>query len=225
MSSEPNDACLICLEDVETKDKEFLPCAHFFHSECIKEWLTDNPLCPICKIHVGIESGEHLKYYNSQVTRQEQEAARLSAFFQRVSRGDYDQPPENIISPSGSHGPHGPNCLCGLNQPDPQTILEMVDIINSASEAAEIKAADDAEAAEIKAADDAEAAEIRFLTLVRNIARNSELQLEPSPEEVAPNIDIVFDDLPALENAPGFFDEPNMSEDDPVSDDGLEWVD
>ena len=42
--------CLICLEDFKNGDKTImLPCIHFFHSNCIKNWLLSQNTCPICK--------------------------------------------------------------------------------------------------------------------------------------------------------------------------------
>ena len=49
--------CVICLE--EFKNGEFitsLPCIHFFHSNCIKNWLTRNNECPVCKFKITNET-------------------------------------------------------------------------------------------------------------------------------------------------------------------------
>ena len=48
------EECSICLEDYKIEDGlVFLPkCKHAFHSQCIKEWLTKNYHCPICKANV-----------------------------------------------------------------------------------------------------------------------------------------------------------------------------
>ena len=43
-------SCLICLEDFKIRDKTtILPCIHFFHTNCIKNWLKSQNSCPICK--------------------------------------------------------------------------------------------------------------------------------------------------------------------------------
>ena len=42
--------CLICLEDYAEGDTlTALPCIHSFHTHCIREWLSQSRLCPICK--------------------------------------------------------------------------------------------------------------------------------------------------------------------------------
>ncbi|CAH8297773.1 unnamed protein product [Eruca vesicaria subsp. sativa] len=48
----PQDAepCCICQEEyTEGEDMGKLECGHEFHSQCIKEWLKQKNLCPICK--------------------------------------------------------------------------------------------------------------------------------------------------------------------------------
>ena len=41
--------CAICLENFSIGDKIiYLPCVHFFHSSCIKNWVRIKSKCPIC---------------------------------------------------------------------------------------------------------------------------------------------------------------------------------
>ena len=41
--------CVICLENCSINDKiSYLPCIHFFHSSCIKNWIRIKDRCPIC---------------------------------------------------------------------------------------------------------------------------------------------------------------------------------
>mmetsp|Transcript_7782 Transcript_7782/g.17075 ORF Transcript_7782/g.17075 Transcript_7782/m.17075 type:complete len:226 (+) Transcript_7782:154-831(+) len=46
-----DDACIICLEDVEAGDAiSELPCGHFFHSQCLDSWVASRvrrPWCPL----------------------------------------------------------------------------------------------------------------------------------------------------------------------------------
>jgi hypothetical protein len=39
--------CAICLDDM-TKNLSALPCAHIFHTKCIKKWIKNQTICPIC---------------------------------------------------------------------------------------------------------------------------------------------------------------------------------
>lgn len=47
--------CAICMEDEEdVLDEEFrrMPCAHFFHSECLVPWLRISGSCPLCRLQL-----------------------------------------------------------------------------------------------------------------------------------------------------------------------------
>ncbi|CAD8075707.1 unnamed protein product [Paramecium primaurelia] len=51
---EQKETCTICLSDLNEKNIiKILKCNHFFHQECIKEWLQLKAECPTCrdKIH------------------------------------------------------------------------------------------------------------------------------------------------------------------------------
>ncbi|KAH9253325.1 hypothetical protein BASA81_008676 [Batrachochytrium salamandrivorans] len=49
-----DDACAICLGDYETgEDLRELPCVHYFHTQCVDEWLGRNDVCPMCKQKIG----------------------------------------------------------------------------------------------------------------------------------------------------------------------------
>ncbi|KEH38087.1 putative transcription factor C2H2 family [Medicago truncatula] len=48
-ASEQED-CAVCLESFKIGDKLIpLPCAHKFHSTCLKPWLENNSHCPCCR--------------------------------------------------------------------------------------------------------------------------------------------------------------------------------
>lgn len=49
--SEIIDKCIICMDNYNDTDAlKILPCHHYFHKDCIKEWLLQyNHVCPICK--------------------------------------------------------------------------------------------------------------------------------------------------------------------------------
>lgn len=45
--------CPICLEDYLEEDiLRKMPCDHFYHQECIDQWLKNNSLCPVCKQNI-----------------------------------------------------------------------------------------------------------------------------------------------------------------------------
>lgn len=48
--TEKEKTCSICQEEYETDDEMGkLNCEHFFHSQCIEQWLQQKNACPICK--------------------------------------------------------------------------------------------------------------------------------------------------------------------------------
>ena len=48
---EKGDPCSICMDNYEELQKvTYLPCGHYFHTDCIRSWLTKgNVTCPLCK--------------------------------------------------------------------------------------------------------------------------------------------------------------------------------
>jgi hypothetical protein len=49
--------CSICLEKFSVGNKiSYLPCCHYFHSKCIKQWLKKSKTCPLCKFDIKIKS-------------------------------------------------------------------------------------------------------------------------------------------------------------------------
>ena len=49
---EDEDLCSICLSNFDDKDVKILKCNHFFHNECIIEWLKVKEICPNCKVNL-----------------------------------------------------------------------------------------------------------------------------------------------------------------------------
>ena len=81
--------CAICLEDIES-EVQFLPCIHAFHGECINEWIREQPVCPICKVPVYVNTPDQLDRYNHHKSYQDRAAEEEAMFFQRVSAGVYN---------------------------------------------------------------------------------------------------------------------------------------
>ena len=52
-----NDECPICLEKLLIGDKVYLlPCSHYFHHDCIKDWVFRDNVCPSCRDTIGKHS-------------------------------------------------------------------------------------------------------------------------------------------------------------------------
>lgn len=50
MGSEGKAVCSICMDNVELGlEVTVLPCAHWFHYNCIHAWLTQHDTCPHCR--------------------------------------------------------------------------------------------------------------------------------------------------------------------------------
>ncbi len=49
--------CIVCLTKYENKENAIiLPCTHFFHKDCIKDWFKRQNTCPICKFAIDRDS-------------------------------------------------------------------------------------------------------------------------------------------------------------------------
>lgn len=43
--------CPICIDNIVTDDEICkLPCGHYFHSDCIYQWILEKNVCPLCKM-------------------------------------------------------------------------------------------------------------------------------------------------------------------------------
>ena len=57
--------CNICLSEIE-KGK-YLNCGHVFHLKCIKEWVSLNAKCPICKMSIITEQNNRTRFFNERL--------------------------------------------------------------------------------------------------------------------------------------------------------------
>ena len=45
--------CVICLENYKKEDKiSILSCNHYYHTNCLNEWLKKKQECPLCRIEI-----------------------------------------------------------------------------------------------------------------------------------------------------------------------------
>lgn len=52
-----NSECVVCISGFEAGDSiTTLPCAHIFHTECVKSWLETKNHCPVCKFEITLNS-------------------------------------------------------------------------------------------------------------------------------------------------------------------------
>ena len=64
-----SDSCIICLSEFQSGEYvSLLHCdvRHVFHTSCVRQWLTKNPVCPLCKAHI---CPQKLKEFNSSAIR------------------------------------------------------------------------------------------------------------------------------------------------------------
>lgn len=61
-------SCSICLENFKNGDNYIiLPCIHFFHASCLKNWMKVNNRCPICNFKLIINNILSTKYNNNKI--------------------------------------------------------------------------------------------------------------------------------------------------------------
>lgn len=41
--------CSVCLNEIKANTSVLTPCGHFFHQDCLSEWLYKNHTCPLCR--------------------------------------------------------------------------------------------------------------------------------------------------------------------------------
>lgn len=61
------EECIICLDDVETEWRD-LECQHRYHKQCIEDWITIKPTCPMCMKNINdgpVEIIQHI--YHNQI--------------------------------------------------------------------------------------------------------------------------------------------------------------
>lgn len=52
-AAHPVRRCAVCRLEFERDDEvRLLPCKHYYHPECVGEWLKHNKTCPVCSKEV-----------------------------------------------------------------------------------------------------------------------------------------------------------------------------
>lgn len=75
----PDDACLICQDNFAAEERPTsMPCAHAFHLDCLKPWLSEHNTCPTCRYELDTDDDQ----YNRKLAAQRQEREQ-----QREKRG------------------------------------------------------------------------------------------------------------------------------------------
>ncbi len=59
----PPEECAICKDDLFVNEREFLPCAHYYHKSCLATWMKTNNTCPICRAVIDESKNKNPFYY------------------------------------------------------------------------------------------------------------------------------------------------------------------
>lgn len=50
-----DENCVVCMNEYQLQDKlTVLDCSHYFHQECLRDWLLRQAKCPVCRIEVRL---------------------------------------------------------------------------------------------------------------------------------------------------------------------------
>ena len=48
------DNCIICSDNLEIEEIQYLQCFHKFHKSCINKWIEIKPNCPLCNFQTNM---------------------------------------------------------------------------------------------------------------------------------------------------------------------------
>lgn len=46
--------CSICLEDISQDSVKTFECDHYFHLDCLNQWVSKSATCPICRTKLNV---------------------------------------------------------------------------------------------------------------------------------------------------------------------------
>eukprot|EP01117_Protostelium_nocturnum_P019842 TRINITY_DN86_c0_g1_i2.p1 TRINITY_DN86_c0_g1~~TRINITY_DN86_c0_g1_i2.p1 ORF type:complete len:389 (+),score=148.33 TRINITY_DN86_c0_g1_i2:181-1347(+) len=83
-------SCAICICDMEVEETvRKLPCAHYFHQNCIDQWLKTHLNCPLCKADVGSNTEQVMQ--NIEKKKKEEEEKAKEAAMSKEERELYQK--------------------------------------------------------------------------------------------------------------------------------------
>lgn len=73
------DECIICAEAMKSNFTQ-MPCGHFFHINCIHEWVTQQPTCPMCRCNLSGEPLLVIKNLHNCLERRSKKRGRVKMY-------------------------------------------------------------------------------------------------------------------------------------------------
>jgi len=61
--------CSICYNNIN--EKYYLPCGHYFHENCVIEWIKNKYICPTCRIPIILYYSDYKKMTNLYICNQD----------------------------------------------------------------------------------------------------------------------------------------------------------
>ena len=53
-NSQVDDCCSICLEEIREDGVKTFECDHYFHLECLNQWVSKSATCPVCRTKLSV---------------------------------------------------------------------------------------------------------------------------------------------------------------------------
>lgn len=88
-----NEDCVICFSTMTDKTKQnvMTECKHFYHYNCLTEWISKNPSCPLCRKSIKIDKCQSKQSNNCSNAISENMARNLfNSNVQLLDSDDYD---------------------------------------------------------------------------------------------------------------------------------------